>query len=72
MTRMGTVALEMLGASEDFNRGLHSTLDLDPQRKLICHFPEDNTIWSAGSGYGGNATAAAALRNDSRLRSGQA
>jgi phosphoenolpyruvate carboxykinase (GTP) len=55
MTRMGTVALEMLGASEDFNRGLHSTLDLDPQRKLICHFPEDNTIWSAGSGYGGNA-----------------
>jgi phosphoenolpyruvate carboxykinase (GTP) len=55
MTRMGTVALEMLGASDDFNRGLHSTLDLDPQRRLICHFPEDNTIWSAGSGYGGNA-----------------
>jgi phosphoenolpyruvate carboxykinase (GTP) len=55
MTRMGTVALEMLGTSDDFNRGLHSTLDLDPQRRLICHFPEDNTIWSAGSGYGGNA-----------------
>ena len=55
MTRMGTVALEMLGASDDFNRGLHSTLDLDPKRRLICHFPEDNTIWSAGSGYGGNA-----------------
>jgi len=55
MTRMGTVALEMLGASDDFNRGLHSTLNLDPKRRLICHFPEDNTIWSAGSGYGGNA-----------------
>ncbi|MGA8059138.1 MAG: phosphoenolpyruvate carboxykinase (GTP) [Candidatus Binataceae bacterium] len=55
MTRMGTVALDMLGASNDFNRGLHSTLDLDPKRRLICHFPEDNTIWSAGSGYGGNA-----------------
>ena len=55
MTRMGTAALEMLGASGDFNRGLHSTLDCDPKRRLVCHFPEDNTIWSAGSGYGGNA-----------------
>jgi len=55
MTRMGNIALEMLGASDDFNRGLHSTLNSDPQRRLICHFPEDNTIWSAGSGYGGNA-----------------
>ncbi len=55
MTRMGAVALEMLGDAEDFNRGLHSTLDNDPRRRLICHFPEDNTIWSAGSGYGGNA-----------------
>ncbi len=55
MTRMGRVALERLGNSGDFNRGLHSTLDLDPERRLICHFPQDNTIWSAGSGYGGNA-----------------
>ena len=55
MTRMGTAALRMLGASNDFNRGLHSTLDCDPKRRLVCHFPEDNTIWSAGSGYGGNA-----------------
>ncbi len=54
MTRMGTRALEMLGGSNDFNRGLHSTLDLDPERRFICHFPEDNTIWSCGSGYGGN------------------
>jgi len=55
MTRMGKAALEMLGDSDDFNRGLHCTLDLNPERKLICHFPQDNTIWSVGSGYGGNA-----------------
>jgi phosphoenolpyruvate carboxykinase (GTP) len=55
MTRMGRAALEMLGDSDDFNRGLHCTLDLNPDRRLICHFPQDNTIWSVGSGYGGNA-----------------
>jgi phosphoenolpyruvate carboxykinase (GTP) len=54
MTRMGKRALDMLGGSNDFNRGLHSTLDVDPDRRFICHFPEDNTIWSIGSGYGGN------------------
>ena len=54
MTRMGTPALEMLGDSNDFNRGLHSTGDINPDRRYICHFPEDNTIWSFGSGYGGN------------------
>jgi phosphoenolpyruvate carboxykinase (GTP) len=55
MTRMGQPALEMLGDSDDFNRGLHGTLDVNPERRLICHFPQDNTIWSVGSGYGGNA-----------------
>jgi len=55
MTRMGKPALDMLGDSNDFNRGLHSTGDLSPERRYICHFPEDNTIWSFGSGYGGNA-----------------
>jgi phosphoenolpyruvate carboxykinase (GTP) len=55
MTRMGTVALDVLGESNDFNRGLHSIGDLSPERRFICHFPEDNTIWSIGSGYGGNA-----------------
>ncbi|MEB2283636.1 MAG: phosphoenolpyruvate carboxykinase (GTP) [Polyangiaceae bacterium UTPRO1] len=56
MTRMGRVALDTLGPSSDgFNRGLHCTLDLDPEKRFICHFPEDNTIWSIGSGYGGNA-----------------
>ena len=57
MTRMGRQALEMLDASDntnDFNRGLHSTLDCNPERRYICHFPQDNTIWSVGSGYGGN------------------
>jgi len=54
MTRMGRVALEMLGDDDDFNRGLHSTLDCNPERRFICHFPQDNTIWSVGSGYGGN------------------
>jgi len=54
MTRMGQQALDMLGNSDDFNRGLHCTLDLDPEKRFICHFPQDNTIWSCGSGYGGN------------------
>ncbi|QRK13073.1 phosphoenolpyruvate carboxykinase (GTP) [Archangium violaceum] len=54
MTRMGKPALDMLGDSNDFNRGLHSTGDLNPDRRYICHFPQDNTIWSFGSGYGGN------------------
>ncbi|MHB8877111.1 MAG: phosphoenolpyruvate carboxykinase (GTP), partial [Myxococcaceae bacterium] len=55
MTRMGKVALEALGGSGEFNRGLHCTGDLNPERRYICHFPEDNTVWSFGSGYGGNA-----------------
>ncbi|APR99419.1 phosphoenolpyruvate carboxykinase (GTP) [Pajaroellobacter abortibovis] len=54
MTRMGRVALDVLGNSPDFNRGLHALLDCHPDRRYICHFPQDNTIWSVGSGYGGN------------------
>src|SRR5580700_8494922 len=54
MTRMGRPALGMLGDSDGFNRGLHSTLDCNPDRRFICHFPQDNAIWSVGSGYGGN------------------
>ena len=54
MTRMGAAALRALGRSSDFNRGLHSVLDCNPDRRFICHFPQDNTIWSIGSGYGGN------------------
>jgi phosphoenolpyruvate carboxykinase (GTP) len=55
MTRVGQVALEHLGGSEDFTRCLHSLGDLSPDRRFICHFPEENTVWSIGSGYGGNA-----------------
>jgi phosphoenolpyruvate carboxykinase (GTP) len=54
MSRMGRVALDQLGSSDEFNRGIHSTLDLNPERRFICHFPQDNTIISVGSGYGGN------------------
>ncbi len=55
MTRMGKVALDRLGASEDFVPGLHSIGDLSPDRRFILHFPEERLIWSIGSGYGGNA-----------------
>ncbi|HYV19663.1 MAG TPA: phosphoenolpyruvate carboxykinase (GTP) [Verrucomicrobiae bacterium] len=55
MTRMGSVALDHLGGSDDFTKGFHSKADLDVNRRFICHFPQDNTIWSVGSGYGGNA-----------------
>ena len=55
MTRMGKVALDRLGASDDFVPGLHSIGDLSPERRFILHFPEERLIWSVGSGYGGNA-----------------
>jgi phosphoenolpyruvate carboxykinase (GTP) len=55
MTRMGKAALDQLGASDDFVPGLHSTGDLSPERRFIVHLPERRTIWSVGSGYGGNA-----------------
>jgi phosphoenolpyruvate carboxykinase (GTP) len=55
MTRMGNIALDRIGNDPDFVRGLHSLGDLSPDRRFICHFPQDRTIWSVGSGYGGNA-----------------
>ncbi len=55
MTRMGQVALNELDEKNDFTRCLHGKADLDMKHRFICHFPEDNTIWSVGSGYGGNA-----------------
>jgi phosphoenolpyruvate carboxykinase (GTP) len=54
MSRMGQVALAQLGDSDDFNRGVHSVLDCHPDRRFVCHFPQDNAIISVGSGYGGN------------------
>jgi phosphoenolpyruvate carboxykinase (GTP) len=55
MTRVGQVALDHLAGSDDFTRCLHSLGDLSPDRRFIMHFPERNTVWSIGSGYGGNA-----------------
>jgi len=55
MTRMGEIALDHLGGSSNFTRCLHAKADLDIERRFICHYPQDNTIWSVGSGYGGNA-----------------
>ena len=56
MTRMGEIAVKRLGNDPkgEWNRGVHSLLDVNPERRLICHFPQDNTIISVGSGYGGN------------------
>ncbi|HUW19591.1 MAG TPA: phosphoenolpyruvate carboxykinase (GTP) [Sedimentisphaerales bacterium] len=55
MTRMGKVVLERIGSREDFVRGLHSVGDFDPNRRFVMHFPDENLVWSVGSGYGGNA-----------------
>ncbi len=54
MTRMGKIAMDMLGDSPDFVKGLHAKNEITPEKRYICHFPEDYAIWSVGSGYGGN------------------
>ncbi len=54
MTRMGKAVYEALGDSPDFIKGLHAKSDLDAEKRYIVHFPEDNTIMSVNSGYGGN------------------
>ncbi|HEV7985096.1 MAG TPA: phosphoenolpyruvate carboxykinase (GTP) [Steroidobacteraceae bacterium] len=55
MTRMGRAALERIATEAAFVRGLHSIGDLNPERRFIMHFPEELSIESFGSGYGGNA-----------------
>lgn len=55
MTRMGQQAWDQLGKEGNFTRCLHAIGDCDPNRRYILHFPMDNTIWSYGSNYGGNA-----------------
>ncbi len=55
MTRMGNAALARIEREGHFVKGLHSTGELDPERRFIMHFPEELTIKSFGSGYGGNA-----------------
>ena len=54
MTRMGQVAWDTLGAEGVYTKGLHCMLDINPERRYIAHFPQDNTIISVGSNYGGN------------------
>jgi len=54
MTRIGDKVLEQLGDEGEFTKCLHSKAQLDIKKRLILHFPEDNTIWSVNSGYGGN------------------
>lgn len=54
MTRMGKQVVDKLGDSSDFIRGTHASCDLNPENKYICHFPQDNVIYSTNSCYGGN------------------
>ena len=54
MTRVGEAVLRQLEKNDEFTKCLHSKAELDINKRLILHFPEDNTIWSVGSGYGGN------------------
>ena len=54
MTRVGEKVWEALGDSNDWVRGLHCKCQIDAEKRYICHFPEDNTIISVNSGYGGN------------------
>ena len=54
MTRVGKNVLEALGDSDNFIKGLHACANVDEENRYICHFPEDNTIWSVNSAYGGN------------------
>jgi phosphoenolpyruvate carboxykinase (GTP) len=55
MTRVGKVAIDKIGNSNDFFKGIHSIGEVDPERRFIMHFPQENTVMSFGSGYGGNA-----------------
>lgn len=54
MTRVGQKVMDVLGDSNDWVRGLHCKCDIDPEKRWICQFPEDNTIISVNSAYGGN------------------
>lgn len=54
MTRVGQEVIDRLNEGEDFTRCLHSKAQINEQEKYIAHFPEDNTIWSINSAYGGN------------------
>ena len=54
MTRVGADVMEALGDDPNFVKGLHAIADCDPENRYITHFPQDNTIMSVNSAYGGN------------------
>ncbi len=54
MTRVGKECYDQLGENGDFVKGLHCKCNVDPENRYIMHFPEDNTIISVNSAYGGN------------------
>ena len=54
MTRVSQKVMDVLGDSNDWVRGLHCKCNVDPENRWICQFPEDNTIISVNSAYGGN------------------
>lgn len=54
MTRIGQKVLDQLGDSADFVKCLHAKKDVNPDERYIVHFPQDSTIWSINSAYGGN------------------
>ena len=55
MAFVGEDVIKMLGDSDNFVKGVHSKAEVDPEKRYICHFPDDNTIMSINSAYGGNA-----------------
>ena len=54
MTRVGTAVVESIGEDGDFVKGMHSRADMNEEERYICQIPDDNTILSINSGYGGN------------------
>ncbi len=54
MTRIGKKVLDYLGNSEKWVKGLHCSCDVDEEKRYVCHFPQDNSIISVNSAYGGN------------------
>lgn len=55
MTRVSNDVITRIGNTQNFIKGMHSIGDIDPTRRFIMHFPDENFVWSIGSGYGGNA-----------------